>query len=210
MIDVGIVDDHAILRLGVRNALAQHVDMRVVGEASCARAALELVRGQPIDVLLLDLAMPHQSGLDVLARLRAHSPKMGIIALSAYPAEHYAVNLLREGVHGYVNKDCDMTDLVKAIRMVAAGQHYISPDVAELLVQQLDAGHDAPLHAQLSTREFQVFLQLAHGQTVADVADALSLSVATVSTYRTRVMKKLGFSSNSDLTYYALKNGLID
>lgn len=210
MIKVGIVDDHAILRMGVRNLLAKHVDIRLVGEAANARDAVDLVRTQPMDVLLLDLSMPQQSGLDVLALLRAKAPEMAILVLSGYPAEHYAINLLREGVSGYVSKGGDTMELVKAIRRVAAGKSYVSPDVAELLVHELDADREAPLHARLSAREFQVFLHLARGQTVGDAADAMSLSVATVSTYRTRIMAKMGVASNSDLTYYALKNGLIE
>lgn len=210
MIQIGIVDDHAIVRSGLRQFLSEHVDLRVAGEAASAADAIALVRNTELDVLLLDISMPRQSGLDALALIRARAPNLAILVLSAYPEEHYAINLIRRGASGYLNKECDPQDIVKAIRTVARGRHYVSPAVAELLAQQLEQGDGGPAHEQLSEREFQVFLALARGQTVGEVAESLSLSVKTVSTYRTRLMEKMGLHSNSDLTYYALKNGLID
>ncbi|MCK9516100.1 MAG: response regulator transcription factor [Ottowia sp.] len=210
MIQIGIVDDHAIVRTGLREFFSEHVDLRVAGEAGSAADAIALVRNTELDVLLLDLSMPGQSGLDALAMIRAKAPDVAILVLSAYPEEHYAINLMRRGASGYLNKECDPQDIVKAIRTVARGRRYVSPAVAELLAQQLGQGDSGPVHEQLSEREFQVFLGLARGQTVGEVADALSLSVKTISTYRTRLMEKMGLNSNSDLTYYALKNGLID
>ena len=204
MIKVGIVDDHAIVRSGLRQFLSEHVDLRVVGEAGNGREAIDLVREQEIDVLLMDLSMPGQSGIDALAMLRAKAPDMGILILSGYPEEHYAINLIRQGASGYLNKECDPQDIAEAIRTVALGRRYLTPTVADLLAQQLNRKE------QLSEREFQVFLKLARGETAGDIAKSLSLSVKTVSTYRTRLMEKMGLSSNSDLTYYALKNRLID
>ena len=210
MINVGIVDDHAIVRSGLRQFLSEHVDLRVVGEAANGREAIDLIRNAEIDVLLMDLAMPGQSGLDALAMLRAKAPKMGILILSGYPEEHYAISMIRQGASGYLNKECDPKEIVEAIRTVALGRRYVTPGVAELLAQQLNRKDDAPVHEQLSKREFQVFLKLARGETAGDIAKSLSLSVKTVSTYRTRLMEKMGLASNSDLTYYALKNRLID
>lgn len=210
MIRVGIVDDHAIVRSGLRQYLAEHVDLRVVGEASNGREAIDLVRQQAIDVLIMDLSMPGQSGLDVLAMLRAKAPDMGILILSGYPEEHYAINLIRQGASGYLNKECDPQEIVEAVRTIALGRRYLTPAVANLLAQQLNRKDDAPAHEQLSEREFQVFLKLAKGETAGEIANSLSLSVKTVSTYRTRLMEKMALSSNSDLTYYALKNKLID
>jgi DNA-binding NarL/FixJ family response regulator len=135
---------------------------------------------------------------------------VGILILSGYPEEHYAVNLIRQGASGYLNKECDPAEIVKAIRVIALGKRYITPGVADLLAQQLNRPTDMATHEQLSEREFQVFLKLAKGETAGDIARALSLSVKTVSTYRTRVMEKMSLNSNSDLTYYALKNKLID
>lgn len=210
MIRVGIVDDHAIVRTGLRQFLGEQVDLRVVGEAASGREAIDLVRNTEMDVLVMDLSMPGQSGIDALGMIRAKAPDLAVLILSGYPEEHYAVNLLRQGARGYLNKECDPMEIVQAIRTVTLGRRYISPAVAELLAQQLgrlDAG--AP-HEQLSEREFQVFLKLARGETAGEIAKALSLSVKTVSTYRTRLLEKMNLSSNSDLTYYALKNRLID
>lgn len=183
--------------------------LRVVGEAASAREAIDLVRKTPMDVLLLDLSMPGQSGIDVLAGLRAHAPDLGILILSMYPAEQYAINLIRRGASGYLNKQCEPEEIVQAIRTVALGRRYITPAVADLLAQHVEHGNDGLLHEQLSEREFQVLLSLARGDTVGEVAEALSLSVKTISTYRTRILEKMGMHSNSDLTYYALKNHLI-
>ncbi len=210
MIRIGIVDDHAIVRSGLRNFFADHVDLRVVGEAANGREAIDLVRTTEMDVLLMDLAMPGQSGLDALAMIRAKAPDVGILILSGYPEEHYAMNLIRQGASGYLNKECDPSEIVEAVRTIALGKRYITRTVADLLAQQLGRKDDVPLHEQLSEREFQVFLKLARGETAGDVAKSLSLSVKTVSTYRTRLMEKMGLASNSDLTYYALKNRLID
>lgn len=210
MIRVGIVDDHHIIRSGLRQFLSEHVDIRVVGEAANGREAIDLVRTHDIDVLLLDLSMPGQGGLDAIDMLRAKAPDMGILILSGYPEEQYALNLIRKGASGYLNKDCDPNQILEAIRVIALGKRFLTPVVADLLAQQLNRPADAPLHEQLSDREMQVFLKLARGETVSEVGEVLSLSVKTVSTYRTRLMEKLNLSSNSDLTYYALKQKLID
>lgn len=210
MIQVGIVDDHAIVRSGLRQYLSEHVDVRVVGEAANGREAIDLVRNTAVDVLIMDLSMPGQSGLDALAMLRAKSPDTGILILSGHPEEHYAMNLIRQGASGYLNKECEPSEILEAIRTIALGRRYITPVVAELLAQQLHRKDSALAHEQLSEREFQVFLKLAKGATAGEIAEILSLSVKTVSTYRTRLMEKMALSSNSDLTYYALKNGLID
>ena len=210
MIKIGIVDDHAIVRAGLRQFFSDYVDLRVAGEAANGREAIDLVRNTELDVLLMDLSMPGQSGIDALAMIRAKAPDVGILILSGYPEEHYAMNLIRQGASGYLNKECDPVEIVNAIRTVAMGRRYITPAVAELLAQQLNRKEDAAPHEQLSEREFQVFLKLAQGETAGDIAKALSLSVKTVSTYRTRLMEKMALASNSDLTYYALKNKLID
>jgi len=210
MIRVGIVDDHAIVRSGLRQFLSEHVDLRVAGEAASGREAIDLVRTTEMDVLLMDLSMPGQSGIDALAMIRAKAPDVGILILSAYPEEHYALNLIRQGASGYLNKECDPMEIVNAIRTIALGRRHITPAVADLLARQLDRNSEGPPHEQLSEREFQVFLKLAKGETAGDIAKELSLSVKTVSTYRTRLMEKMNLSSNSDLTYYALKNKLID
>ncbi|MDM0000515.1 response regulator transcription factor [Variovorax sp. J22P240] len=209
MIKIGIVDDHAIVRTGLKDFFSQHVDLRVVGEAASGREAIDLVRSHEIDVLVMDLSMPGQSGIDAIAMVRAKAPDTGILILSGYPEEHYAMNLIRQGASGYLNKECDPKEIVDAIRTISLGRRYITPAVAELLARQLDRKNDAAPHEQLSEREFQVFLKLATGETAGSIAEHLSLSVKTVSTYRSRLMEKMNLASNSDLTYYALKNQLI-
>jgi DNA-binding NarL/FixJ family response regulator len=210
IVKVAIVDDHAIVRAGLKQFLSEMVDLRVVGEAASGREAIDLVRTTEIDVLIMDLSMPGQSGIDALAMIRAKAPDVGILILSGYPEEQYAVNLIRQGASGYLNKECEPMEIVNAIRTIALGRRYISPSVAELIAQQLNRKEGSAAHDLLSEREFQVFLKLAKGETAGDIANALSLSVKTVSTYRTRLMEKMGLTSNSDLTYYALKNKLID
>jgi len=209
MIKIAIVDDHALVRAGLRQYLSEQVDLQVVAEAANGRDALDIVRKGLVDVLVMDLSMPEQSGVDALAAIRARAPELPVLILSGFPETHYATTLLRQGASGYLNKECEPEEIVTAIRTVARGRKYITPAVAELLADNLGGNADKPLHEQLSEREFQVFLRLAKGETIGHMADSLSLSVKTVSTYRTRVMEKMKLESNSDLTYYALKNGLI-
>lgn len=209
LIRVGIVDDHRIVRTGLRQFLAEQVDLRVTGEAANGREALDLVRRGEVDVLLLDLSMPGHGGVDALAAIHAREPQLPVLIFSAYPETHYATTLLRQGASGYLNKACDPQEIVQALRTVTRGRRYISPGVAELLADSIAGDSTRPAHEQLSERELQVFLRLAQGQTIGHLADAMALSVKTVSTYRTRVMDKLKLRTNSDLTYYALKNGLI-
>lgn len=209
MIRVGIVDDHAIVRSGLRQFLADHIDFRVTGEAANGREAVDLVRRGDLDVLVMDLSMPVQSGVDALAAIKARAPELPVLILSSFPEQHYATTLLRQGASGYLNKECDPEELVNAIRTVCRGRKYITSGVAELLADGLGGGTERPLHELLSEREFQVFLRLAQGETVGHMATSMSLSVKTVSTYRTRILEKMRLTSNSDLTYYAMKNGLI-
>ena len=209
MIRVGIVDDHAVVRAGLKQFLGEQVDLRVTGEAADGAGALNLARGGELDVLVMDLAMPDQSGVDALAAIKARFPELPVLILSGYPETHYATTLLKQGASGYLNKECDPMEIAEAIRTVARGRRYITPAVAEMLADQVTGDGDRPAHEALSERELQVFLHLAQGQTVGKLADSMCLSVKTVSTYRTRVLEKLKLKTNSDLTYYALKNGLI-
>jgi DNA-binding NarL/FixJ family response regulator len=209
MIRVAIVDDHAIVRTGLRQFLCEHNDIEVVGEAANGGEALSLVRGGGIDVLMMDIAMPGPSGIDVLGNIRAHAPQLPILILTGYPEAHYATNLLRQGASGYLNKECEPEEIVTAVRALARGRRYITPAVAELLAHRLHTDTDQEPHEILSEREFQVFLRLAQGETITAIATTLALSVKTVSTYRSRVLEKMTLASNSDLTYYALKHQLI-
>lgn len=209
MIKIGIVDDHAIVRTGLKEFFSHHTDLQVVAEGANGKEAIDIVRQHDLDVLIMDVSMPELSGLDALPLVKAKAPELGVLIFSTHPQEHYAVNLIRQGASGYINKDSDPEDIVKAVRLIAMGKRYISLEVADLLAQQLSKDSSAAPHEQLSEREFQVFVRLAQGQSPSDIADELALSIKTISTYRTRLMEKLALSTNSDLTYYALKNGLI-
>ena len=209
MIRIAIVDDHAMVRAGLRQFFADQSDFSVVAEACNGREALDIVRKGDVDVILMDLSMPDSGGVDALVAIRARAPDLPVLILSGFPEEHYATTLLRQGASGYLNKDCDPEEVVRAIRTVARGRKYITAGVAERLADTLTGDGDKLSHEQLSERELQVFLRLAKGETIGQLAVGLSLSVKTVSTYRTRIMEKMQLSSNSDLTYYALKNGLI-
>jgi DNA-binding NarL/FixJ family response regulator len=209
MIRIAIVDDHAMVRAGLRQFFADQVDFVVTAEAATGREALEIVRQGEVDVIVMDIAMPDQSGVDALAAIKARAPDLPVLILSGFPEEHYATTLLRQGASGYLNKDCDPQEIVRAIRTVCRGRKYITAGVAERLADGLSKDSDKPPHELLSERELQVFLRLAKGETVGHMAESLSLSIKTISTYRTRVMEKMDLASNSDLTYYALKNGLI-
>lgn len=208
MIRIAIADDHAVVRAGLRQFLSEHEDLQVVADCADGRALMDVVRAEGVDVVLLDIAMPGQSGVDLLLAIKARAPALPVLMLSSYPEEHYATTLLRQGAAGYLGKDTDPEEIVRAIRLVAGGRRYITPAVAEQLAAGLGAD-DRPPHEKLSERELQVFLHLARGETVGQLAESLALSVKTVSTYRSRVLEKMGLASNSELTYYALKHGLL-
>ena len=214
MIRIAIVDDHAMVRAGLRQFFSDQADLAVVAEAANGREVLDIVRRGGVDVIVLDIAMPGASGVDALASIRAHAPALPVLILSGFPETDYATTMLRQGASGYLNKDCDPDEIVLAIRTLARGRKYISTGMAERLASALarglpDVQGDTALHELLSERELQVFLRLAQGEALGHVAKSLSLSGKTISTYRARVMEKLQLVSNSDLTYYALKNGLI-
>ncbi|MBE7522613.1 MAG: response regulator transcription factor [Burkholderiales bacterium] len=210
MIRILIADDHAIVRAGLRQFIADQADMSVAGEAATGAETVSLVRAEPYDVVLLDISMPDRNGVDTLKQLKQIRPEMPVLMLSAHAEEQYAVNLLRAGAAGYVGKDSASAQLVSAIRTVAHGRKYVSQDLAQQLADGLAGDGDEPLHARLSQREFQIFCKLAAGMPVSKIAKELFLSVKTVSTYRSRVLEKMGMKTNADLTYYAIKNTLIE
>ena len=209
MIRIAIVDDHAIVRTGLKKFLSETGDFCVTGEASNGREALELARKGEADVMLMDISMPGQSGVDALVAIKARFPGLPVLMISSFAESSYATTLLRQGAAGYLKKDSDLEEVCKAIRTVAQGRRYISQALAEVLADGVAHGGERPVHESLSDRELQVFLRLANGETIGRMAQGMFLSAKTVSTYRTRVLAKLNLSSNSDLTYYALKNGLI-
>jgi two-component system invasion response regulator UvrY len=210
MIRVLIADDHAIVRSGFRQFVVDEPDMCVAAEASSGDETIALVRASPFDVVLLDIAMPDKNGIDTLRVIKQIRPTQGVLMLSGYPEKQYAINLLRAGANGYLNKDAAPDEIVRAIRTVARGHRYLSESVADALADKLEKPSDALPHETLSEREFQIFCKLSAGQIPTDIAEELHLSVKTISTYRARVLEKMGLANNADLTYYALKNGLLE
>jgi DNA-binding NarL/FixJ family response regulator len=209
MIRILIADDHAIVRAGLKQFIAEEQDMTVAGEATTGAEAVAFVRASECDVVLLDIAMPDTNGVDTLRQLKQIKPGLPVLILSGYPEKQYALNLLRTGASGYINKETASEQLVAAIRAVTQGRKYVSPAVAEVLVDDLGGDPNQPPHAALSEREFQIFCKLAAGKPVSKIADELFLSVKTVSTYRARILQKMDMKTNADLTYYAIKNQLI-
>jgi two-component system invasion response regulator UvrY len=198
------------VRAGLKQFIADQLDMEVAGEAATGAETIALVRTQEFDIVLLDISMPDKNGIDTLKTIKHVKPELPVLILSAHAEEQYAVNLLRAGASGYINKETASTQLVGAVRTAVQGRKYVSPTLAQVLAEGISGNGDEPLHGSLSQREFQIFCKLAGGQAVSQIADELHLSVKTVSTYRTRVLEKMGMKSNADLTYYAVKNGLID
>jgi len=209
MIRILIADDHAIVRAGLKVFVAAEIDMEVAAEAGTGAETIELVRAGDFDVVLLDIAMPDRNGVDTLKTLKALRPELPVLILSGFAEQQYALNLLRAGASGYLNKEAAPAQLVGAIRTVVQGRKYVSPQLAEILADGVTGDAERPLHTRLSQREFQIFCKLAAGVAVSQIAGELFLSVKTVSTYRARILEKMGVASNADLTYYAIKNGLI-
>lgn len=210
MIKILIADDHTILRDGLKQILSECSDMQVAGEADNGFDTLAKVRAEDWDVVLLDMAMPGKSGIDLLKQIKAEKPKLAVLVLSMQKEDQYAVRTLKAGASGYLCKDSASADLVKAIRKVAGGSLFISATVAENLALGLTSNQEAPPHTLLTDREYQIFRMIAEGKGVTAIGDSLNLSVKTVSTHKTRIMQKMNFSSTTDLIRYALKNGLID
>jgi DNA-binding NarL/FixJ family response regulator len=210
MIKVLIADDHPIVRQGLRQILSGTPDMEVTGEAVNGQEALEQVRVGGWDVLVLDITMPDRSGFDILKELKHDQPHLPVLVLSIHAEEQLAVRVLKAGASGYLTKENAPDELVKAIRKVVSGGRYISPGLAETLAFGLDAASDRPRHETLSDREFQVMQLMASGKTLIEIAEDLSLSAKTVSTYRTRLLEKLNLKTNAELIRYAFENGLIE
>lgn len=210
MIRVVIADDHSLIREGFGRLVAREADMRLTGEAGTTAQLFETMARGPCDVLVLDIGLPDRSGLDVLEELRVRYPRMAILILSMHPTERYAIRALRSGAAGYLTKSGASDELIMAVRKVATGGRFISEAVAEELAANLGSKDGGMAHQSLSDREFQVFLLLAEGRSAAEVAGFLGLSSNTVHTYRRRVLTKLRLRTNSELSVYALRHGLID
>ncbi len=209
MTRVILCDDHAVVRRGIRDTLADAHDIEVVAEAGSYSEVRDALRNTPCDVLVLDLSLPGRGGLEVLASLKDTGLQVAVLIVSMYPEDQYAIRSLRAGAQGYVNKAGDPAELVEAVRTVALGKKYVSPAVAQMLVDNLHAPTSEVLHASLSEREMQTLLKIASGKRLSDIATELMLSPKTVSVYRSRVLEKLKLSNNAELTVYAIRNNLV-
>jgi DNA-binding NarL/FixJ family response regulator len=211
MTRVIVCDDHALIRRGIRDTLSDGADIEVVGEASDYGELRVLLRTQACDVLVLDINMPGRSGLDVLHVLKEEGSPIKCLVVSMYPEDQYAIRALKAGAHGYVNKGGDPALLLQAVRTVAQGRKYITPEIAELLAGIITGRdhEDEAAHDKLSDRELQTLVLIASGRRLSDIAAELTLSPKTVSVYRARVLEKLGLTNNSELTVYAIRNGLV-
>jgi two-component system, NarL family, invasion response regulator UvrY len=209
MAHILIVDDHAVVRAGLRQFLLDDPQVSKVDEADSGQQAMEALRRSRYDLLILDINMPGRNGLDILRNVTSAHPDTKVLIVSGYPERQYAVNVLKSGASGYISKESAPEELLKATHTVLGGRRYVSATLAEQLVTDLDIDSDKPIHSKLSEREFQIFCKLASGKAVSDIAHELCLSVKTVSTYRSRVLEKMNFVSNADITTYALRNGLM-
>lgn len=209
MIRVVLCDDHAMVRRGIRDTLAEAVDIQVVGEAGSYAEVKEVLRKADCDVLVLDLNLPGRGGLDVLASLREAESPIKVLVVSMFPEDQYAIRCLRAGAQGYLNKAGDPADLIKAVRTVAQGRKYVTAEVSQMLVENLASPNTEALHASLSERELQTLLKIASGKRLSDIAEELMLSPKTVSVYRSRLLEKLKLTNNAELTVYAIRNALV-
>lgn len=210
-INIMIVDDHAILRAGLKQVLSEAGDIEVIAEAGTANEAIKKCRELEIDVLLLDISLPDRSGIEALQYIRKDSPRLPVLMLSMHREDQYAVRALKAGASGYLCKQSASDDLVNAVHMLAKGKYYISSAVAEILANQVSSGEDEKaLHEALSNREYETLILIASGLSVGEIANKLSLSVKTISMYRTRLLEKMQLKHNAELTHYAIKNNLVD
>ncbi|MBW8370567.1 MAG: response regulator transcription factor [Thiobacillus sp.] len=205
-----IVDDHAIVREGLKQILAEVDDIEVAGEADCSSRALQMARREPWDMVLMDITMPDRSGLETLELMKKEHPGIKVLMLSMHRETQYAVRALKSGAAGYLNKQSAPDQLVDAIRLVASGKKYISAEVAQELASQVSGERTGLPHEGLSNREYQTLCMIASGLPVSAIADQLALSVKTISMYRARLLKKMQLKNNAELTHYAIKQGLLD
>jgi two-component system, NarL family, invasion response regulator UvrY len=209
-IKILLADDHTIVREGLKQILAETPDMVVIDEARNGQEVLDKIVQNDHDVVLLDISMPGRSGLDVLKQIKTEKPRIAVLVLSMYSEEQYALRALKAGASGYLTKESAPDRLIEAIRKVSEGRKYISSSVAERLAFNLEFSEERPPHESLSDREYQVMCMIASGKTVKEIAADLALSVKTISTYRTRILEKMGLRNNAALTHYAVQNRLVE
>jgi two-component system invasion response regulator UvrY len=210
MAQILVVDDHPLIRKGIVDVLKDEFPQSTIIQASDAVQTMAAVWDQQVDLVLLDLSLPGRSGLELLKEVKSARPKLPVLILSMYPEEQFATRALRAGAAGYLSKDTPSDKLILAVRRALAGGKFVSQETAERLATELTIDTSKPLHEQLSDREYDIMLRLASGQGVSDIAATLNLSVKTVSTYRTRLLNKMGKQNNAELTQYAIRNKLIE
>ena len=210
MLRILIADDHPVFRQGLRQILNDASDMVVTDEVSDGLEVLDRVRASCCDVVLLDISLPGMSGIDILKQLEKEQPGLPVLILTMHPEEQYAIRALRAGASGYLTKESTPDELVTAIRKVSAGGKYVSSSLAEKLAYELGRIDEKAPHETLSDREYQIMILIASGKTVTEIAEILSLSIKTVSTYRSRILEKMRMKNSAELTYYAIKNQLVD
>lgn len=210
MIRILLVDDHMIIRRGLRQILAEDARIGSIHEAADGPAALRCLRSEPVDVALLDIALGERDGLDLLGNLRNEFPRVAVLMLSVYPESQFALRAIRSGAAGYLNKGCTPATLLDAISLAARGGTYVTPEIAALMAQDIRRDHGRAAHEALSNREFQVLQLLAQGRTVGDIASQLSLSANTISTYRARICDKLGLRNSLEIAHYAARHQLLN
>lgn len=208
-IRVLIADDHAVVRQGLKNILSKTADLLVVDEAETGLEVLEKIRTVDVDVLIMDVEMPQKNGWEVLSELKIQYPQLPVVILSIYSEDQFGLRFLKAGASGYLAKTSAPDQLVEAIRRVAKGGKYVSPNLAERVLLDLEKDHEKPLHEVLSDREFQVFHMIAVGKPLKEIAEELSISTTTVSTHRARILEKMNMKTNADLILYASHNGLL-
>ena len=209
-IRVLIADDHAIVREGLKQILADTKDIIVAGEAENGVDAIKMARKYDFQVMLLDISMPDRSGIDVLKQIKKEMPQIAVLMLSMHREDLYAIRSLKAGAAGYLNKQSAPNELVNAIKMVADGMKYVSPTLAQVLAQNIGEDQETPPHETLSDREYQTLTLIASGKSVSDIAAELSLSVKTVSEYRSRLLAKMKLKNSAELTHYAIKHKLVE
>jgi two-component system invasion response regulator UvrY len=210
MMKILIADDHAVVREGLKQILSENPNINVTAEASTGHEVLQQIEKNNFDLVVLDISMPGRGGLDILKEIRNKRPKLPVLILSMYPEEQYAVRVLKAGASGYMTKDSAPNELINAIKQISKGKKYVSPSLAERLAVDLEVTTGRPMHESLSDREYQVMCMIASGKTLKEIAEQLSLSIKTISTYRSRILEKMNMKSNAELTHYAIKNKLVD
>ncbi len=208
-LNIFVVDDHVLIREGIKKILNSEKDVSVTGEAASAGEALRMLPAKACDILLLDISLPDGSGFDILDEIKNAYPDIKILILSMFPEDRFAVNAFKFGAMGYVTKEHTADELIEAVHRLDRGEYYVSPSLARRLLMKSENINAREKHELLSCREFRIFLHLAAGQTVKEIAEALNLSVKTVSTYRTRTLEKMKLNNNAEITRYAIKQGLI-